>query len=523
MPDALSKTIPIWCTVMNRLLFPDDPAAHELHTPRQSVSEQEHHWIEKRLDACVEDAKKLELDLSTLRHGSKLPLRPLWITRDSLFPDEPPSFDDFHPIILCTASRQVLKAEMSEGGYIQGAGDDSEGWSNGLTPIVFWKHRDQLLETSESDLPSLIVKLQGEDRSTNSSSVFGVSPTEWLFIGNARSMSDAVIRDQDLVISCAEKNDSNLQVKLKARYYHLKCRHGKLGSRDLRKELQKLFPDLVVLPTTSKIYVSCETGRDLAVGAALAFLCQYADENGRLMTRSTQFPQKIDKDLIRHRLSWIMTSVSSASPSRATLQSVNEYLFIQEYLHRSRLPLTTNETPKPATSISKIFKSLEGEWKFHRDLTNHKRTTVGDPSTQSFSAGTVSGLATFTFTETVSGVEQNQYLYSENGVFKQDQGSEFPIHKDYLWKLEREKETAEETISIFFVKSDGKTEDYLYHTLIAKGTNDETVTATADHLCVKDLYQTTYVFERQHRFVVTHEVRGPAKDYTSTTRYSKDT
>jgi len=54
MPDALSKTIPIWCAVMNRLLFPDLPGAHALYTPPRVVGGPEHAQIEARLAGFVE-------------------------------------------------------------------------------------------------------------------------------------------------------------------------------------------------------------------------------------------------------------------------------------------------------------------------------------------------------------------------------------------------------------------------------------------------------------------------------------
>jgi tRNA A64-2'-O-ribosylphosphate transferase len=49
MPDALSKTVPIWCAVLNHVLFPEAKDALELHTPSQCVSESEHSQIEQRL------------------------------------------------------------------------------------------------------------------------------------------------------------------------------------------------------------------------------------------------------------------------------------------------------------------------------------------------------------------------------------------------------------------------------------------------------------------------------------------
>lgn len=57
MPDALTKTIPIWCVVINRLLFGDTPAAHQLFTHKDVVGPSEHAQIEARLETFVEDTK----------------------------------------------------------------------------------------------------------------------------------------------------------------------------------------------------------------------------------------------------------------------------------------------------------------------------------------------------------------------------------------------------------------------------------------------------------------------------------
>ena len=57
MPDALSKTIPIWCAVLNRLLFEDDWDVQNLQTPEWAVGASEHAQIEARLDDRVQGAK----------------------------------------------------------------------------------------------------------------------------------------------------------------------------------------------------------------------------------------------------------------------------------------------------------------------------------------------------------------------------------------------------------------------------------------------------------------------------------
>lgn len=63
LPDALSKTIPIWCAVINRALLLRSPWAEKnpppewdtnLYTPPGAVSNQEHQQVEQRLDGWAE-------------------------------------------------------------------------------------------------------------------------------------------------------------------------------------------------------------------------------------------------------------------------------------------------------------------------------------------------------------------------------------------------------------------------------------------------------------------------------------
>jgi tRNA A64-2'-O-ribosylphosphate transferase len=52
MPDALSKTIPIWCCVINRAVFGAE-GQHAMYTPPQAVSSSEHAQIASRIDGFV--------------------------------------------------------------------------------------------------------------------------------------------------------------------------------------------------------------------------------------------------------------------------------------------------------------------------------------------------------------------------------------------------------------------------------------------------------------------------------------
>ncbi|KAF4582166.1 tRNA A64-2'-O-ribosylphosphate transferase [Ophiocordyceps camponoti-floridani] len=133
LPDALSTTIPIWCTSL--------------------------------IPVFVSDLAALGLDLS----GYKLskPLRPLWIGPDSPLPGPGPIFEDYTPVVCCSASRVEDEGERTVG-YVQGAADDAENWSLGLTPSIFWRNVDALLAASDTDLPSLIATLMTEAQANKS-------------------------------------------------------------------------------------------------------------------------------------------------------------------------------------------------------------------------------------------------------------------------------------------------------------------------------------------------------------------
>lgn len=63
MPDALSKTVPIWCAVINRALFPSDTAYHAVNFPPNYLGASEESQIERRIDGFV---KSLEVTLALL-------------------------------------------------------------------------------------------------------------------------------------------------------------------------------------------------------------------------------------------------------------------------------------------------------------------------------------------------------------------------------------------------------------------------------------------------------------------------
>ena len=543
MPDALSKTVPIWCAVFNVLLFPDNLQSHKLHTLPKSVSLSEHSQIEDRLDGFFQQLKNLDIDLHDLRTKLRKPLRPIWVTRDSMLPVEPLGQLDFNPVILCTASRRVSGSEMSDGGYIQGAGDDSEGWACGLTPSLFWKHRDQLLRTPDEQLRSLIpALLQKEKKFQVQLSWEVIRPTSWLSLNSVQSLHTTDFIYGSCLIICAEKYDNVLAMKPGLNIVHLNCRPKKLGSRDLRKELAKILPVLTSgsVPSIERIHICCPDGKDISIGVALAILCICCDSKGKLQSPPSdlQGTAHITKHFIQQRLSWIMTSIPSASPSRTTLQSINHFLLselpTQVVGPSSFVPEYSGYSDSRAMNI---FSALSGKWNFRRTLTNVHRS----PVIESSPAGTVSGTALFQSRPADSGGFQ-EYLYTESGMMIMPEGVAIPVYRRWIWKLtilESGKESQDDKdikICVYFVKPDGLTLDYIYQELEFQSYPDpesqesrlQDHIAIGTHPCRDDIYTSAYQFrmdtEKSQRgcmvnFSIDHEVRGPQKDYTSKTVY----
>ncbi|KAL4784647.1 tRNA A64-2'-O-ribosylphosphate transferase [Aspergillus varians] len=323
MPDALSKTIPIWCSVINRALFPSETAYHSVELPPNYLGPSEESQIEKRIDGFVRSLKSLKLDLDDLRRQLGKPIRVAWANRTYFHPTDVRKGDDYNLFVLCSASKRVQGAEISEGGYIQGAGDDSEGWAHGLTPPVFWAHKSTLLTQSEDDLPEVIENLTLEHRKqTSDYQATLIAPSRNIYIGQA----DPALAGNglyDLIIDCnsnAETTEEN------PKRLNLGCISSKQGGRDLRNHLDKVraFVDSQLSSNPSQtLLVMCESGKDLSAGTVLTIICLFYNDAGEFVGPRTE---AIGKQFIRQRLAWIVSSKHDVNPSRSTLQSVNAFL-----------------------------------------------------------------------------------------------------------------------------------------------------------------------------------------------------
>lgn len=296
VPDALAKTVPVWVSVVNRVCWPEQArwAGLQCRKGEEGLGESEVSQIEGRIEGFVERFRGLGIDVEELKGRLKRPVRIMyevngvegeergeegWDMVDDIELDAGVE-RDYSLLVLCSVSRRVRGAEISEGGYIQGAGDDSESWSFGLTPELFWANKDMLMAAPEEELPEMIrVLKEGEMSGKVEQMEVLIGPTKGLFIA-AQSTTRAkdASTNFDLVINCSMKDPSDSHNVL-----HLSCRTGKLGSRDLRGKLTivKSFVGTALERNPGcRILITCENGKDLAAGVAVTLLCLFFDASG---------------------------------------------------------------------------------------------------------------------------------------------------------------------------------------------------------------------------------------------------
>ena len=179
-PDSFSKTIPVWAETISRAVArrrgivpptvdDDDESINPESSHRSTwgsgphlpvwVGDNERNAIASRMPHFEETLHAVLHDTDVLDAlASKLtkPLRCVWVSRENLHSlpcvDVDVSDLDFTPVVLVTASEPMQRhgeRRTGEGGvpyaYIPGAGDDEESWARGLTPAVFWAHRETVL------------------------------------------------------------------------------------------------------------------------------------------------------------------------------------------------------------------------------------------------------------------------------------------------------------------------------------------------------------------------------------------
>lgn len=183
----------------------------------------------------------------------------------------------------------VQNSSLAEGGYVQGAADDSESWALGLSSTTFWRNKDRLLAASPNEVESLVREIVLSESADHNQDSPGLSedsltklikPTTCIFVGNLSILDKLKPSNYDAVIVCSANLDPSAEVKWNKMYIHLICPACKLGGRLLRKELPKMRKALDTFHSPKRLLFCCATGKDVSVGAALAALCLYFRDDG---------------------------------------------------------------------------------------------------------------------------------------------------------------------------------------------------------------------------------------------------
>ncbi|KAF8699592.1 Initiator tRNA phosphoribosyl transferase, partial [Rhizoctonia solani] len=315
-PDALSRTVPIWCAVINRALGLEGEHSG-LFTPPDSVSPSEHAQMEDGIDKWAELLNASEYTLPRLTK----PLRPFWISPDSSNP-RPPTIDDstpFYVIVCLSASQRVQDGVDRRLGftYVQGSGDDHEMWSK------VW-----LLACGQDDLEDEIIQILEDHQ--NSEGVASLSPIESvhgrILVGTRAANHPIYLDDLDTCTSIVLTSDSqqlenSTPTTLYVQDFYPKRHPTEFLTHTLPISLEFIRTHLQ-LPE-SRVCILCKDAKDLSVGIATAAIALYFDETGHFVGDNNH---SVTKDIAKRRLQWVLSSCPGANPSRATLKRVNEYL-----------------------------------------------------------------------------------------------------------------------------------------------------------------------------------------------------
>ncbi len=117
--------------------------------------------------------------------------------------------------------------------------------------------------------------------------------------------------------------------------------------------------------------------------------------------------------------------------------------------------------------------------------------------------------------------ENNALHYKEKGTYHQMNGQEIVASQQYIYRLSNNQ------ISAYFVDRETgtnvKNTNRLFHILQfeEKQKIEKSSVAKASHLCAADTYKTRYEFISEDEFNIIHIVKGPKKDYNSSTFFRR--
>jgi Rit1 N-terminal domain len=204
------------------------------------------------------------------------PLKPIFITPESSL--EITMSGEYYPVFLVTASEVVSAGYKRLEGYVyvQGAADDEESWSHGLTSIQFWEHADELVQcTREDELTRKISRIVGNQVPTEveyECSAIGASGIS-LGIGSSARGAATIICGNP-----GESTEKTLYVDISHK------------SKPVRVLTKTIFPSVIsfalangILDHSPVTILAIDTSRqtlDLSIAVALVLLTLFFNDDG---------------------------------------------------------------------------------------------------------------------------------------------------------------------------------------------------------------------------------------------------
>lgn len=351
-PDALAKTVPIWCAVLNRAshaLYGTNTADVPLMVPADAVSASERAQMEARLGDWRDTLLASDWTVPRLEK----PLCPLFVHPGDMG-SLPPNAEQVHHVVLVSASA-VSDIPGEHGAvYVQGAGDDHESWALGLTPELFWRHRSLLLDPNlarserEMLIRELVVQRASETQGRLPWLADGGCDVTWIgstCLAVAQRPLGYVFSEQEregfaLIIHASQPASSSADAgtgiapQEEDGILRLGIPEGKRGlnefSRALPNAVEAATDALLRAKTHGRgVLVCCTDGCHVSGGLVVAVLAASFDEHRALLSTvpaRSEHRRTLSKDITRRRLQWVVGASERISPSRAHLQRVNAFL-----------------------------------------------------------------------------------------------------------------------------------------------------------------------------------------------------
>ncbi|WPK24895.1 hypothetical protein PUMCH_002194 [Australozyma saopauloensis] len=366
MPDALLKTVPIWCAVLTYIMYEDDDmeipndwnslkSDNWLLTPPEMVSRSEHAAIAKTIPLHARELKQLGLitkNALIAKLGCKSPILPLWV-----YPGKPSQSLGYRPncftvCCLTTSYRTSPGFVVPDWNYlypyVQGAGDDHELWAShdlcggALSPLFFWtkvlteKEDDSRIIDddmkiyswlSEQELKNRLNQIYLDHSKSTSSDSLNLEVTQLgesglsigIIKGNVSFDTFRLGAEYSIVIILSEKwRVIDVPQKCSTKVLQFQVESSKKGSKKLREILPQILSNVGELEINERVCIACDSGQDLSVAVALSLLCLQFD----LKWLRTTNHQRVNKDIIKQHLA-LISEHRRVNPSRNSLQSVN--------------------------------------------------------------------------------------------------------------------------------------------------------------------------------------------------------